>query len=347
MRVTIVQVETVTGAISGAEMGITLPHEHIFVDMRSKWSRGDEEDTLNLADKPVSIEMLGFLLHNSRLCKDNLVLDELELAATELGMFRALGGKSVVDVTTHGLSPNHRALRDLSKETELNIIAGTGYYTAATHPPDMTRRTVDRLAQELITNIQAGFPGTDVKAGIIGELGVSYPIEENEKKVLRAAAWAQRSTGVAITIHLPWRGKHALQVVRILESEGVDPRRIIIGHMDDMEDMTYDYHRAVADSSVYLEFDCFGQENYVDPESFVHPRDTERVEALNRLIDAGYIDSLLLSHDVCLKMYTRTYGGYGYDHILRTIVPMMKRIGLTETEMNHMLIDNPARAIAH
>jgi phosphotriesterase-related protein len=208
-------------------------------------------------------------------------------------------------------------------------------------------RSVNELADEMISAIQVGLEGTEVKAGIIGEIGISHPFAESEKKVLRAAGHAQKSTGVAVTVHLPWRGKHGLEVVDILESEGVDPKKMIIDHMDDMEDMSFEYHKAIAERDVYLEFDCFGQEDYVESENFVHPRDTERVLAVKRLVDIGYVGNILLSQDVCLKTYTRTYGGYGYDHIQRTIAPMMKQIGLTESEIEHMMIENPARALAH
>jgi hypothetical protein len=112
--------------------------------------------------------------------------------------------------------------------------------------------------------------------------------------------------------------------------------------MDDMEDLNFEYHTAIAERGAYLAFDCSGEEDYVEAQHFVHPRDTERIVALKYLIDVGYIDNLLLSHDVCLKTYTRTYGGYGYDHILRTIVPMLKKIGVTDVEM---MVENPARAI--
>jgi len=327
-------------------MGITLPHEHIFVDMRSTWSKPNRQDKLVLVDAHVSLELMGLLMHDMAVCKDNLVLDDPEAAAGELRMFQSLGGKTIVDVTTRGLSPNPTGLRNLSKKLGLNILAGTGYYTARTHSPDVTQKTVDQLAEEMIKDAESGFGETDVKAGVIGELGISHPIAENERKVLRAAAHAQKSTGLAISVHLPWKGKHAPTVIHALESEGVDPGKIIIDHVDDMEDMSFEYHKTVAEHGVYLEFDCFGQEDYVEAENFVHPRDVERITALKRLADIGYIDRILLSQDVCLKTYTRRYGGYGYDHILRTIVPMMKRNGLTNAEIDHMMIQNPARVLA-
>jgi len=338
-------VQTVVGRIPASEMGITLPHEHIFVDMRSTWSRPTREDKLLLVDANVSLELMGYLMHDMALCKDNLVLDNPDVASEELKRFQSLGGKTIVDATTRGLSPNPIALRDLSKRVGLNIVAGTGYYTARTHPPDVAQKTVDQLAEVMIRDAETGIDGTYVKAGIIGELGVSHPIAENEMKVLQAAAHAQRSTGLAISIHLPWKGRDAPTVIHTIEAEGVDPGKIIIDHMDDMEEMSFEYHRSVAEHGVYLEFDCFGQEDYVEAEDFVHPRDIDRITALKRLVDVGYVDRILLSQDVCLKTYTRRYGGRGYDHILRTIVPMLRRIGLADTEINHMMIQNPARVL--
>jgi len=313
--------------------------------MRSTWSRPTREDKLLLVNAHVSLELMGYLMHDMATCKDNLVLNDLEVAAEELKIFQSLGGKTIVDVTTRGLSPNPAGLRDLSKRVDLNIVAGTGYYTARTHPPDVAQKTVDQLAEVMIRDAETGIDGTDVRAGIIGELGVSHPIAENERKVLRAAAHAQRSTGLAISVHLPWKGKEAPTVIHILESEGVDPGKIIVDHMDDMEDMSFEYHRSVAEHGVCLEFDCFGQEDYVEAEDFVHPRDTDRISALKRLVDVGYLDKILISQDVCLKTYTRRYGGRGYDHILRTIVPMLRRIGLANTEIDHMMIQNPARVL--
>jgi phosphotriesterase-related protein len=138
-----------------------------------------------------------------------------------------------------------------------------------------------------------------------------------------------------------------MQVIDLLESEGVDPSRIILSHMDEIEDTSLDHHKAVAERGAYVEFDCFGEEDYVDEANFVHPRDKERVRNLTRLIDSGYIDSLLISQDVCTKIYTRTYGGYGYDHIQRTIIPMLKQTGVSDTEIEHITIENALRAIAH
>jgi phosphotriesterase-related protein len=121
------QVQTATGWISASEMGITLPHEHIFSDMRPTWSKPNREDKLGLVDAHISLEIMGLLMHDMAVCKDNLILEDPDAAAEELRAFQSFGGKTIVDVTTSGLSPNPSALRDLSRRLGLNMVAGTGY----------------------------------------------------------------------------------------------------------------------------------------------------------------------------------------------------------------------------
>ncbi|HKM78117.1 MAG TPA: phosphotriesterase-related protein [Candidatus Bathyarchaeia archaeon] len=341
------EVQTVTGKIAASEMGVTLPHEHIFIDLNCVRTKPATPEYEWLVDAKVSLDILGMLLHHGTVCKDNLILDNSQVAMKEVLNFKKLGGRTIVDMTNRGLSPKPNELRALSKEVGLNIIAGCGYYVAASHPPELKNRTVDQLAEEMIRDLKEGIDGTDIRSGIIGEVGTSHPIHESERKVLRAAARAQRSTGVSISVHLASRGRHAMQVIDLLESEGVDPSRIILSHMDEIEDPSLDHHKAVAERGAYVEFDCFGEEDYVDEANFVHPRDKERVRNLTRLIDSGYIDSLLISQDVCTKIYTRAYGGYGYDHIQRTIIPMLKQTGVSDAEIEHITIENALRAIAH
>ena len=98
------EAQTVTGRISASDMGMTLPHEHIFADVRLMWSKPSREDKLGIIDAPVSIEILG-LRRDWMVCRDNLVLDDPELAAKELSTFKAFGGNTVVEMTTRGLSP--------------------------------------------------------------------------------------------------------------------------------------------------------------------------------------------------------------------------------------------------
>ena len=229
--------------------------------------------------------------------------------------------------------------------TGLNIIAGCGYYVDVSHPKDMPTRSVESLAEEMIADIKQGIAGTDVRAGIIGEIGTSQPVTDSEEKVLRAAAHAQKNTGAAISVHFHWRGRQAPRVLRLLESESVDPGRVILGHQDDIENPGLEYYVSIAQHGAFVAFDCFGDENYADEVGLVHARDIQRAEFVEHMIDAGFVDNILLSHDVAYKTHLRSFGGHGYGHLLRTIVPMLRKLSVTDSEIKRMMVDNPARAI--
>ena len=128
-------------------------------------------------------------------------------------------------------------------------------------------------------------------------------------------------------------------------SGGADPGRICISHTD--VENREDYIFNLLEKGVYVEFDNFGKEYYIRREVrnsgyglFVH--DTQRVSLLKKLLDAGYEKQILLSCDVCLKNLLHTYGGWGYDHVLTNIVPMMEDEGITAEQINTLLVKNPA-----
>jgi phosphotriesterase-related protein len=328
-------------------MGMTLPHEHALLDLRCTLTKPNDPSLDWIVDAKMSSTIFGDVLHHGLSSKDNLMLDDKELAIRELMLYKKkLGGRTVVDLTSRGLAPKPLVLREISRKTGLNIILGCGYYIAASHPADMSSRTVEELSEEMVGDLTSGIDDTGVRSGIIGEIGTSHPIADNEKKVLMAAAKAHASTGAAINVHTSHKGEHALQAIKILESEGVDPANVIISHMDAEEKLPFEYQRAVAQTGAYVEHDCFGEEEYVDEFDYVHPRDLDRVRTIVRLVDEGFIDNVPNSQDVCSKIYLREYGGYGYDHILKTIVPMFKRRGMTDDEVRHIMVENPRRAIA-
>jgi phosphotriesterase-related protein len=268
------------------------------------------------------------------------------LAAEELQPFKELGGRTVIDVTSRGLGPRPLDLRSISEKTNLNIIASCGYSVGRSHPSDMSTRSVDEIADEMIRDITEGIAGTDVRAGIIGELGTSYPITDNERKVLRAAAHAHKNTGVAVNVHFNWRGRQAPKVLDLLESEGVDPAKIVLDHQDGTESPTSEYFVSLAQRGAFVAFDGFGEEHYNDEMRHAHPRDVDRVKFVARLVEEGYVNNILLSHDIAHKNHYRRFGGHGYGHILRTIVPMLRELSVTDAEIRRILVDNPMRSVA-
>lgn len=260
---------TVQGAMNADKLGIITPHEHMIVDIRNQFTEFPDVTRKRLEGQKVNIKNLDALSRDPYAVKDNLVLNDTALAEQEVLEFKKAGGSTIVDATSIGIGRNPAALRKISRSTGLNIIAGCGYYTNDTHPDDMDIKAVDEIADEMTNDIKSGINGTDIRAGVIGEIGTSEPISPNEKKVLIASAKAQGETGVGIIIHIyPW-GQRGLEVLDILSKEGVQPDKVSINHVDVEIDL--EYCKKIAEAGAYLEFDNFGKEYFIDKNSGAIP----------------------------------------------------------------------------
>jgi len=342
---------TVQGEIEADQLGIVSPHEHILLDLRNQFREFPDVSRKVLSEQQVGIGNLDILRRNPLAIRDNLVLDDWRLAEEEVSRFHRAGGDTIVDVTNIGLGRDVVALRSISRAVGINIIAGCGYYYHDTHPQDMDERTVADIRQEMLADIQIGIDGTGIRAGVIGELGISEEIHPNEEKVLIAAAEAQAQAGVGIQVHIfPWKRGGGfplgLEVLDILAKSGANLHKVAIDHADVAMGIKLDYCREIAKRGAYVEFDNFGHEFYVDkrdrkfiPGPFA--RDTERVGAIKELLDSGYLSNLLVSTDICHKCLLHRYGGWGYDHILTNIVSMMSEYGITDQQIAVLLRDNP------
>lgn len=338
-------IQTVTGEIKREEMGIVTPHEHIFIDLTGFFEERPVRYIENPAEEKVKMENLGALNRDPYALKDNLLMLDYEVQKKELMYFKNAGGRTVVDATTIGIHRKPLLLKKIAEETGLNIIAGTGYYVGGTHSKEVRAMNPAELAKVMIHELEAGMDDTDIKAGLIGEIGISEIFDESERNVLRGAAIANKETGAGVMVHInPWT-VNGIEASEILFEEGIKPDRIAICHID-VEDRE-DYVLKLLKSGVYIEFDNFGKEYYVNREVrnkgyglFV--TDTERVKFLKKLIDSGYLNQILLSCDVCLKTLLHTYGGWGYDHLLTNVIPMMEDEGITKEQIDTMLVKNPA-----
>jgi len=238
------------------------------------------------------------------------------------------------------------------------VILATGIYVENAHPVWVSTASIDEIADVFTRELTEGIDQTGVRCGLIGEIGISGipqgsrrekvgPITREEEKVLRAAARAAVITGATVSVHLdpvpPLAGTAAIEV---LFSEGLRPDRIVIGHMDQVAD--YEYHRAVAETGVFVEYDSLGRDHYAQEWGYAFDwgHDSWRTRFLARLVTEGYSQQLLLSQDVCLKTDLSAYGGPGYGHILQNIVPALRELGLDADDIERILITNPARALA-
>jgi phosphotriesterase-related protein len=305
-----------------------------------------------LAHQKIKLSNLWFARQHRFSSGDNLLLDDEHLAIQEALYYKKAGGKTIVDMTCNNIGRNPARLVNVSKATGLNIIMGTSYYHAKSHDPvwKLDSKTEEDLADEFIRDITVAVGDTSIKAGVIGEIGCSWPLEDNERKVLRAAGIAQRKTGAAINIH-PGRHQDALfQYVELLKDAGVDLKRVAISHITASLPLSARDTRArLAEKGFYLEYDMFGRDGFW-PTSPGAPHDVAsdvmRINQIMELIEDGFLDRVLISQDVCFKIMLRSYGGGGYSFILNIIVPKMREKGLTEQQIHTILVDNPQRLFA-
>ena len=335
-------VMTVRGPLPAAEMGVTLPHEHILNDCRCWWNPPKEADRQHLATSPVHPGIIGELRMDPFVNLDNCSLNDEPLAVAELSAFAHAGGRTVVDPTCRGIGRDPAALVRISEATGLNIVMGAGYYLQTSHPPSLRTMAVDDVADEIVAEAHDGVGDSGVRIGLIGEIGVSGDFTPEEEKSLRGAARAQRRTELPLMVHLPGWYRHAHRVLDIVGEEGGDIAHTILCHMNpSFADM--DYQTSLAARGAFLEYDMVGMDYWYADQGVQCPSDEECARAIKQLIDAGFLDRILLSQDVFLKMMLTRHGGFGYAYVVRHFAPRLERNGASAAEVRTMLVDNPRR----
>ena len=343
------KVQTVLGPVSNDSLGKTLMHEHFFIDISKYFIEPTEADEIRMAHMPVNLENLYWVRQHPFCNLNNLHLDDEEMAINEAALFKMAGGGTITEVTPRGpLGRNPLGLARLARETGLNIVMGTGYYIGAFHPTDLASRTEPEIADEMVKELTVGIGDTGICAGIIGEIGCSMPLDEKERRMLRCCASAQRQTGAAIYLHPSPDDDLVLENIGILQDAGADLGHVVVGHMDIMgyNDATC---RKIADAGCYIGFDSFGNEGFIHiphPGFYVELSDVKRINSIIGLIEDGYLSHILISQDIGTKDRLTAYGGTGYAHILRDVVPIMRIKGLSEEQINTLLEANPGRALS-
>jgi phosphotriesterase-related protein len=352
------QVITVLGPVGADQLGVTLPHEHVFTDIRCLCPPPANEARREFLERPVEMGILGLLRRDPLFNLDNCLLDDVDVATDEVREFARLGGRTIVDVTPEeivGRKP--LALQAVSRATGVHIVCGSGHYLHFIHPPEVAEQPEEQIAEWLIAELETGIGDSGVRPGIIGEIGTSDPIHPREATMLRAAVRAQQRTGLAITVHCNLGSRTGLEVLRVLDQAGADLSRVVLGHVDfalGHLDIAFDdavaYHKRLAETGCYLEYDTVGADGYFrgtgNERPFWAPSDRQRAEAIAQLLDAGFGDQLLISHDVCLKQYLLHYGGFGYGHILREFTQNLGDAGIGAADIGRLLVENPARMLA-
>ena len=339
---------TVNGLVNREDLGFITPHEHLLIDITNQFQPFDAITDRVRSMEKVQLSNLDAIRRNPYAVKDNLALNEPDVAIEEITRFKKAGGKTVVDVTLIGIGRDVLFLRGVANLLDMNIIAGTGLYTQDTHPTWAFEASVDDVVEYMMNDITVGVDQTDIKAGIIGEIGTSDVILDNERKCLLASAIVHQQTGLGMEIHtFPWTDA-AFEVAQILIEHNVDPKKICILHTDVEFNMDLVYR--LLDLGVILEFENFGKECYIDKRyrgfaGGFFESDLKRVKVMIELCEKGYASQLMVATDICLKQGLHKYGGFGYDHILLNIIPMMLNEGLDKKYVDQIVRDNPLNFI--
>ena len=308
-RATPGQVQTVLGAVAPGELGFTLPHEHTKCSLWWIENRWDYWELIG--DEPRINE--------------------------ELAAYKALGGGTLVDVTPIGIGRDLARLARLSQATGLHIVAGAGWYRQAYYPAEarIDRRSIDDLADEIVQEFVDG----PVRPGIIGEIGTDKPwVTAQEERVFRAAARAALRTGASVTTHAV-QSDVGLAQLTILEDEGLDPARIVIGHCDSHPRI--EHWREIVRRGAHVEADFLGM-SFTPLERAGEPK---VVELISTLLNEGFEKQILLSQDVCHDSQLTSYGGNGYTYLQKSFLPRLAAAGVNATTIKTITVENPARLL--
>lgn len=306
-------IHTVTGPIDTAELGFTLMHEHIYV-----LSEGVVPNFPHLFDRKA----------------------RLDQAVAALKEAKAHGVSTIVDLTVLGLGRDVAFVREIARGAGINVIVATGLYTYDELPHYFATRSIDHMADLFVRDIEQGIQGTDVRAAILkcatDEPGVTPGVE----KVLRAVARAHRRTGVPISTHTHAATQRGLEQQRIFMEEGVDLRRVVIGHCGDSEDIDYLEKLIKAGSTIGM--DRFGIDSILPTE--------KRVATIAKLCERGHAGSMVLAHDASCyidwfeeALVKAAVPRWHFLHISDDVVPALRQAGVSEAQIQQMTIDNPRR----
>ncbi|NMB13411.1 MAG: phosphotriesterase-related protein [Firmicutes bacterium] len=298
-------IQTIKGAIPPDRLGFTYPHEHLICFPPRVAMREDPDYQLPSIDKAIE----------------------------ELRYFYAAGGRTLVEGTALDYGRDVEAMRTIAEQTPVNIVFCTGFNKGRFYSNNIIKAKEDELADLMIRELTEGVGTSGLKPGYI-KCGSWYNvITLEEEKVTKAAAKAHLETGAPIWVHTE-AGTMGLEQLDILEEAGVDLSKVCIGHLDRNPDLWY--HRQIAKRGAYVGYDGPGKAKY-------YP-DSVRIELIKGLIAAGFEDKLLISGDMGRQSYLTAYqGGPGFEYIIKKFIPRMLDEGISQTYIDMIWVENPAR----
>ncbi len=309
------KVESVQGQIDVEGLGFTLMHEHI---MSVNWSMRQVFD--KWIDRDAIISRASQSL----------------LKAKEYGL------KTIVDATPINLGRDIHIISEVAKKSGVQIIAATGLYSV--DEPFLMGWEPDKIADLLLTEVKEGIQGTGIKPGIIKCATEAPEVSDTNRKLLQAAARLHKKTGLPITTHSNSLSKNGPSQQKILLDEGVDPRKLVIGHCGDTTDVNY--IESILDRGCYVGLDRFGLDMWCPMK--------ERADTLVELCDKGYEKQIVLSHDynsyldwfppsVYPEFVRHNAPRWSYHHVMEDVLPYIRDKGVSEKQIATLLVENPKR----
>jgi phosphotriesterase-related protein len=339
-------VQTVAGKIAPEDMKKTLVHEHCLWDQRFYAPELPQEiGEAAFLTRRIRMEDLGKIRYHMHSHRDNLCQDNTDEASEEIMEYKLAGGDTLCDCSCYGIGRDPRAILRIAQSTGLHVLMGTGAYIALSHSPKIKSMGVKDLADLFIREILEGVDDTGIKAGFIGEVGISEKFPEQEKRVLEAACIAQKKTGAGLSIHQPGALEGAHEILDYVEKFGGILEKTNLCHCD----ATFNnptYQDSLIKRGVFISFDQFGLEFVINLGQYKNlwlPRDFDRIMAIAAHGKRGNLSHILMSHDLSFKACYKKYGGYGYAHIIENIVPLLLHEGLTREDIDTIMIENPRR----
>jgi phosphotriesterase-related protein len=339
-----VKIQTVAGQIESADMGLTLTHEHLLGDVTSWWHPpfDDSPRSRELVDEKVSISNIWELKHDPFINKDNLIVQDVELAIKEVQRFADQGGKTIIETSGYNDGRDPEGLATISKRTGLNIIMGTGYYLDGSQSEANDAKSERDIADDLIRDITEGAPGTKVKSGIIGEIGVGSEFTARERKSLAGSCIAQRETHLPMQIHMPAWFRLGDEVLDLCAAHGVPMESIVLCHSNPSGD-DHEYQTRLLKRGAYLQYDMIGMQVFYADQQASCTSDEDDARNIARLVRDGFGEKVLMSQDIGLKTLLRSYGGPGYGHLVEFFLPRLARHGVPLEQGISMMTASPRR----
>lgn len=276
--------------------GYTLMHEHITIDLSGV--KNDLDCKLDCYDE--TLEEIRELFRN--------------------------GVRNIVDVTNRGMGLNRQYVEKIAEESGVNIIQATGFYKMPFLPSDLADKSAEDIADEMINDIHQ-----NVNIGVIGEIGTSLnEWKKEELVVFEAAIIAHQATNKPIYTHTTL-GTLGLDQAQYFISKKLDPKRIVIGHMDLSKDL--EVIKQLIDLGFFVGFDTIGKNDYFP--------DEKRIEYLLELEKTNRIHRVVLSEDLTRKSHLNYKGGIGYNYLFTSFLPKLRKAGMNDSSIKQMLITNP------